>query len=138
MVDMAVDPAVGEKTHEMHRPAGLFGPADGGEEGGILKKIPLPDRLGDAGELLIDHAPRADVGVAHLAVAHLPLGKTHGLAGAGQPAVGAGSEEGVQIGRFRQGDGVIGPLGGQAPAVQDHEKMGDLAIVGAHLETSSG
>ena len=80
---MAVHAAVGQKAHQMQGAAVLRRVVHGRSQGLVLKKVAVPDALGDAGELLIDDAPRADVGVAHLAVAHLAVGQAHVQAGSG-------------------------------------------------------
>jgi len=119
---VAVHAAVGQKAHKVHRAAGLLGVLHRTQKGGIFKKAVIPDVLGDAGQLLIDDAAGTDVGVAHLAVAHLPVGQAHRLARTVQQGVGAGGKQLVQIGGICRGHG-IGPGGrGNAPAVQDHQQ----------------
>ena len=44
-----------------------------GEKSLVLKEIPVADGFADAGQLLVNDAARADVGVADLGVAHLPV-----------------------------------------------------------------
>ena len=120
MVDMAVDAAVGQQAHQVDRAVPLLCPADGLQQDGIFKEIAVPDGFCDAGQLLIDHPACADVGVAHLAVAHLSLRQTHRQAGAFQQGMGAACKQPVQNRRPRCGDRV-GRAGRRlAPAVQDH------------------
>ena len=52
------------------------------------KKLAVFDGPADPGQVLKDHPAAADVGVAHLAVAHLPGGQTHVQAGGGEGGVG--------------------------------------------------
>ena len=117
---VAVHAAVGQQAHEMNGAARLFGVFHRAQQGGIFKKGTGTDIPGDAGQLLIDHAACADIGVTHLAVAHLPVGQTHRLAGAVQQSVGAGFKQPIQIGGLCGGDRVGGGGGGNAPAVQNH------------------
>ena len=107
----------------MHRAAGLLGVLHRPQQGGIFKKAAVPDIPGDAGQLLIDHPAGADVGVAHLAVAHLAIGQAHVLAGAVQPGMGTGLKQPVQIGCAGAGHRVGRGGRGDAPAVQDHKQQ---------------
>ena len=52
--------------------------------------------LADAGQILKHHPAAADVGVAYLAVAHLPLGQAHVQSGGGQGGVGIIRQQAVQ------------------------------------------
>ena len=121
MVDMAVDAAIGQQAHQMDRTVPLLCPADGPQQNRVFKKIAVPDGFCDAGQLLIDHPACADVGVAHLAVAHLSLRQTHRQAGAFQQGMGAACKQPVQNRRPRRGDRVVRAGGRFAPAVQDHQ-----------------
>ena len=120
MDQVTVNAAVGQQAHKMHRAAGLFGVFHRLQQDGVFKKAVIPDVLGDAGQLLINHSSGADVGVAHLAVAHLSVRQTHVLAGAVQSGVGAGLKQLVQVGGLGSGDRIGGTGRGNAPAVQDH------------------
>ena len=122
MDQVAVNAAVGQQAHEMHRAAGLFGVFHRLQQGGIFKKAVIPDVLGDAGQFLINNTAGADVGVAHLAVAHLAVGQAHVLAGAIQLGVGTGFKQLIQIGGFCGGNRVGGTGRGNAPAVQNHKQ----------------
>ena len=120
VIDVAVDAAVGQQAHQMHRTAGLLGVFHRAHQCGIFKKAVVPDVTGDAGQLLIHHPACADVGVTHLAVAHLSVGQTHILTRAVHAGVGTGLKQPIQIGGLCRGDS-IGPAGrGNAPAVQNH------------------
>ena len=68
--------AVAHQTHQVQR--GIVGLAvfNGLHERFVGEKVAVVDRLGNAGQLLIDHAAGADVGVTDLAVAHLPVRQT--------------------------------------------------------------
>ncbi len=60
--------------------AALAGRAEGLLEHGIGEEVAVGDRLGDAGQILVDDATGADVQVAHLGVSHLALGQPDGVA----------------------------------------------------------
>ena len=75
--DVAVDAAVGQQPHHMEGGAVLSAVVHGLQIGGVFEEVAVGDGLGDAGQVLEDHAARADVGVAHLAVAHLAVGQAH-------------------------------------------------------------
>ena len=51
--------------------------------GGIGEKVAVGNGLGDAGQILEHHPACADVGMAHLAVAHLPVRQAYVQAGGG-------------------------------------------------------
>ena len=80
--DVAVNAAVGQKTHQVHAAPLLLGLLASAHQFCILKKGAVLDLLCDPGQLLIDHASCADVGVAHFAVAHLAIGQAHIQTGA--------------------------------------------------------
>ena len=84
----------------------------------------------DARELLEHHAPRADVEVAHLRVAHLPLRQAHGLAGGRQARGGRLGEQAVEHRRCGQRDGVARARLGQAEAVHDDKACGKGKVFG--------
>ena len=86
--------------------AGLLGVFHGGFQHVVLKELAVTDGLGDAGQLLIDHAAGADVGVADLTVAHLAVGQAHVHAGSTDLGVGIGGKQLVQVGGACGVDGV--------------------------------
>ena len=119
VIDVAVDAAIGQQAHEMQGAAPLPAVVHGLHESGVLEEVPGLDVPGDTGQVLEHHTACADVGVAHLAVAHLPLGQTHVQTGGLQAAAGAVPEDPVQIGLGGVGDGVARPRRGQAKAVHN-------------------
>ena len=121
MGDMAVDAAVGEQAHQVQGAAPLLTVVHGLQIGWIFKKGTVLHRLGDAGQVLEHHPACADVGVAHLTVAHLPLGQTHIQTGGGELAARAGGKEPVQIRRTGIGNGVALLLCRQAKSVHDNQ-----------------
>ncbi len=105
---MAVHSTVGEQAENVHRLAGPRGLVDGGTDGRVGKELAVADRLGHPGEVLIHHAPGAQVHVADLGVAHLSVRQTdiHAAARdqsvrlAGQQAIVdrlAGGVDGVEV-----------------------------------------
>ena len=90
------------------------------EHGELVELAPL-DALGDAHEVLRDHATGAQVEVPDFAVAHLSDREPDGEF--------AGIEEGARVvvpqpvpgGRVRHRDGIALPLGPVSPAVEHHE-----------------
>ena len=73
--------------------------------GGIFEKLTAFDSPADPGQVLKDHPASADVGVAHLAVSHLPGGQTHIQPGGGEGGVGIVGKEAVQhrgVGQHKQ------------------------------------
>ena len=121
--DMAVHAAVGHQTVDVHRLTRLLGGQHGAFVGGVFKKIPVLNGLGDLRQVLEHHPARADIGVAHLAVAHLAVGKAHIQPGGGQTAGRVFGEDAVQIGGVCGIDGVVPHRGGggQAKAVHDDQ-----------------
>ena len=108
-------------------------PAGGGDvvhrrpNGVVFEKVPVFRRPADAAELLVDHPAGADVGVAHLRIAHLPGRQAHILPGGGEGGVGVFPPEGIHHRGGGQRDGVARGGGGQAVAVQndeDHRLLG--------------
>ena len=86
-----------------------------------MEKAAVLNGAGDAGQVLEDHPAAADVGVAHLAVAHLPIGQAHVQPGGGEGGVGELLEEAVQPGRFGGFDGVARFSAAGPEAVHDDQ-----------------
>ena len=88
---------------------------------GIAEEVSVGDGLGDPGQVLEHHPAGADVGVAHLTVAHLSCGKAHVQAGGLEGGVGKLPEKLVQPGGGGGLDGVAVGGVGEAEAVHDDE-----------------
>ncbi len=116
--NVAVNAAVGEQAHQVQLAAVFLGLAAGVHKFGHLEEVAVLDGLGDAGQLLIDDAARADVEVAHLGVAHLSLGQAHIHAGGADDGVGIFGLERVDDGRAGLTDGVALAFRALAKAVQ--------------------
>ena len=77
MVLMAVNSARAHESHDVHCLACLYCLVNSAAENLVLEEVTVLDGLGDAGELLVDDAACADVGMADLGISHLALGKTY-------------------------------------------------------------
>ena len=91
------------------------------EIGGIFKKAAILNSPGNSGQVLKNHAPTANIGVAYLAVAHLAVRQAHVQAGGGEGCVGEFLKKLVQAGRLRSVDGVAGIRVCHAKAVHDNQ-----------------
>ena len=118
---MAVDASVGEKTGDMQLSAGVAGREHGGAVRLVFKEASVGNGVGDARQVLIYHAACADIGMPDLAVAHLPLRKTHGQTGRLELRVRALRPKTIQIGSVGAGNAVGLAGGSQAEAVHDQE-----------------
>ena len=117
---MAVHAAVGQQAHQVQRLAVVLGVVHGLQQGLVLIHVAVLGGLGDAGQLLVDNAARADVGVAHFAVAHLAVRQAHVHAGGANLGVGVLGEDFVHVGMLRRGNGVA-LCGSNAKAIQYHQ-----------------
>ena len=73
--------AVAAKAVKVQRGTVLFAVFDRAEESGIFEEVPVLNGFRDARQLLIHHAPGADVQVADLGIAHLSCREAHRVAG---------------------------------------------------------
>ena len=123
VLNVGVDTPVAEQTEQVQGSALLLAGVHGPDIGVVLEEPALLDVQGDAGQVLEHHPAGADVGVAHLAVAHLAVGQAHVQAGSRQPAAGIFAKDPVQIRLPGRGDGVVPPSGGggQTESVHDNE-----------------
>ena len=117
---VAVDPAVRQQAHEMQGLAVVLGRLHGMEQGRVLGHVPLFGRLGDAGQFLIHNTARANIGVAHLRVAHLPVRQAHVQARGPDFGHRVFLEDALQVGGIGGHNGVA-LVRGNAKAVQNHQ-----------------
>lgn len=75
-------------------------------KGWVFKKFAVSDGFGDARQLLVNHTACANIGVAHFAVAHLPVRQADIHAGGANISHRAFRHQLVEPGRFRRGDGI--------------------------------
>ena len=106
MIDMAVDAAVGEESHEMHGFSCGRGMIHTFVEHGVFKENAVVDVFGNAGQILIDDASGAHVHMTHFGVADLPCGETDGKAGSIEVSVAMVIPQAVEVGLFRRGNAV--------------------------------
>ena len=122
MLDVGVYAAVGQQTVQVQAAALGQTVVHGLVIGIVFEEAAIVDGAADAGQILEHHTASADVGVAHLAVAHLPGGQTHIQSAGGQGGVGVFLEQPVKHRRFRQGHGVVVAGGSQAEAVHNDQR----------------
>ena len=116
---MAVHAAVADQAHQVHALAGFPGRIHGMDQRRFLKERSVLNVLGDAGQLLIDDAARADVEVADLAVAHLAVGQAHVHAAGADLGMRIAGHERIQPGRALLIDRIALMSGIDAEAVHD-------------------
>ncbi len=78
MLLVAVDPSIGNETHEVHGSAGGDRGIEGLRQDFVLVQTAVRYGEVDTCQLLEHDAPGTDVQVPHLGVPHLPLRQTHG------------------------------------------------------------
>ena len=83
-------------------------------------KLAVLNGLGDPGELLIDDAAGADIGVPDFGVAHLPLRQSDVHAGGADQSMRALGQNFAEIRHSRGADGVAVCRGIVAKAVKNH------------------
>ena len=116
---MAVHTAVGQQADEMQRGVVFLGIVYSVEQRLVFGELAVLGGLGNTGQLLVDDAACADVGVADLAVAHLAVGKAHIHAGGADFSKRVVLEQAVQVRLICRGNGVA-LFRGDAKAVQNH------------------
>ena len=121
MLDMAVDAAGGQKPHDVQRLAVCLGIVHCLDIRLVLEELAVFDLLAHLGQDLEHDAPRADVRVSDLGVAHLPGGQTHVQPGGLKRGVGIFGEETVKVRGVRLVDGVALGWRSDAVAVKDDE-----------------
>ena len=92
-----------------------------GGEHRIGRELARGDRVVDAREVLVDHAPGADVEVADLGVAHLALGQAHRHLGGIDGGVRARCQQLAVVRHAGVGDGIVGGRLRATEAVEDQE-----------------
>ena len=120
VVEAGVHAALRHQAEQVQPPAGAARLADLLQHG-VVEERPVGDRVLDAGEVLTHHGPRAQVEVAHLGVAHLPVRQAHGAAAGGELRVPVAGPELVEVRRARLLHRVARTGGREAPAVQHDE-----------------
>ena len=135
MLDVGVYAAVGQQAVQVQAAAFAQAVVHGLVIGLIFKEAAVVNGAADAGQILKYHTAAADVGVADLAVAHLPGGQAHVQSAGGQSGVGIFLEQPIQHRRLGQRYGVVVAGRGQAEAVHDDKRSGRLIHDGTFLSS---
>jgi len=134
MRHVRVDAAVREEAHQVDAPVVVVGVRQRRPDGVVLGEFAGVDGVVDPGIRLLHHPSGADVEVADLAVAHLPLGEADPTPVDDHAAVGAAGDGVVERRRVGRGHGVApaavrrrvpvapGAVIAQSPAVEDHQR----------------
>ena len=113
--------AIGDQAEEMQSPFAHARMLHRREQHGMRKEFAVLDHQVDAGDVHVNDASRADVEMANLAVAHLPLGQTNKRSAGMDQRVGIFAQQPVVSGLARERDGVGFGFGAVSPAVEDDE-----------------
>ena len=122
MVDMRVYAAIGQQAENMQGGVKPLALVDRAHERLVGEKVAVLDGLGDAGQLLIDDTARADVGVADLGVAHLPVRQTDIQAGGADIRHRVFRKDLVQVGGVRGLDRVAALFVAVAEPIHDDQR----------------
>ena len=82
--DMGMYAAIADEAYEMKCLARRLGGIQGSKENGAAFQLAITNGNVDALQLLVYNAARAQIQVAHLRIAHLPVGQAHGLTAGNQ------------------------------------------------------
>ncbi len=123
VAEVGVDATVGEEAHQVESRAVRHRVGDRLTHDGVLEEGALGDVLIDPRDLLIDHAPRAEVHVPDLRVAHLPLRQPDGEPRRLQGRVRVLRKEAIEERLRSRIDGRNRRVLGDAEAVEDEEEM---------------
>src|ERR1051325_5846830 len=118
MLVQRMDPAGPDQPDEVQRAAALAGACTQLDERGQAEELAGLDGLRDAHDVLRHDAAGAEVEVTHLAVADLPVGKSHGESGRVEECARRLGPEAMPDGRVTELDGVALAAGTKAPAVE--------------------
>ncbi len=121
MVHAGMDAAIGLEAHEVEGRPALAGVGDGSEEGRVLEKAPVLDRLVDPEDVLLDDPARPEIEVSYLGVAHLACAQADRAARGIEGGVRVLVPQLVEDGRPGQRDRVSLPRLAQAPPVEDDQ-----------------
>ena len=131
MVLMRVHATGGNQAEQVAGAAGGLQPPDQIRQHRVFRQAAVLDREADPRQVLHHHAPGADIEVADLGIAHLPIRQADIQPGGAQQRVRTGRPEPVEIRGLGQTDGIVRRVFAPAPAVQDHQHHGtDFLRVG--------
>ena len=123
VLHVGVNTARAHQTVNMQLAVVLFAVVDCTEECLVLKEVAVLDGLGDTGQLLIDNAAGADVGVTDLTVAHLTVRQTDIQTGCPQLGRRILGENTVEIRRLCGMDGIAHVAAAQAKTVHNNQNQ---------------
>lgn len=121
MVERGVHAAGRGQTHEVDANAVFFGVAESVFDFGVVENRAVGNGFVDFHEVLIYHAPCADVEVAYFRVAHLAVGEAHVFAGGLKFGVGIFFEKLIPVGGMGGVDGVALRAVADSPSVENHK-----------------
>ena len=122
VVQRRMHAARGSQPHQVHALAILLGIFVCRHDFGVLQDAPVGACAVDFHQILIHDAARANVQVAHLGVAHLPVGQAHVLARSQQLRVRVVLGQVIHVRRGGAEDGVVLSAIANAPTVENHQK----------------
>src|SRR5437763_4236035 len=122
MIDVRMDPAVGDEPEQMDVRTALLRPLEGTDERRVREERAVLDRTVHALEVLVKDAARADRQMADLGVPHLARGQADRLAGSLQRRVRVAVPERVEDRGVGQLDGVPRLRRRATPPVEDDER----------------
>ena len=121
---VAVHAAVGQQAEDVHRLAGAYRLIDRATDGRIVEELAVANGLGHPGEVLVHDAAGAEVHMADLGVAHLPVRQAHVHAAAGDQTMGLGGAQVIVHRRVGSVDGVVLGAVAVAEAIEDDQYQG--------------
>ena len=127
MPEMAVHAPPRDQAQQVQGASAAGAAIHGRGQRRVREEVALADAPVDAGQVLIDHAARAEVHVADLGVAHLARRQADRFAAGHERRVRVALQELGVRGRAAQRDRVVAAFGAQAPAVEDDEDRGRAA-----------
>ena len=136
MVDVRMHAAVRQQAEDVQRRIKPLALVDRAHQRFVGEEVAVLNGLGDAGQLLIHDAARADVGVADLGVAHLAVRQADVQTGGADIGHRVFRKDLVQIGGLRRLDGVALLLIAVAEAVHDDQRgrlLGAFRLLGRGL-----
>ena len=127
-----VHPARREQAHEVAAPPVDFSLAMKSASAGLLRQRAVLDRAVDARQVLQHHPAGADIHVADLGIAHLPVGQADLVLGGVEQRVRRARRNRSQLGVAASAIALSGPSSRDAPAVEDaqHDRAGALGPIG--------
>ena len=98
------------------------------------KKLAARDHVIDASNVHLDDAPRANVEVPDLAVAHLAFGQAHEGAVRPNQSMRILAPQPVEVRRASHRDGIVFRIGVFSPAIHDGEDNGTWSVRASHKQ----